>query len=70
MNRCLLAILLLASPAVAVQIPAGAELEIRVTGKIASETMHVHDPVSAVLIAPVMVDGRIALPLMARVTGE
>jgi hypothetical protein len=70
MSGCIFAILLLASPVFAVQIPAGAELEIRVTGKIASETMHVHDPVPAVLIAPVMVNGRVALPLMARVTGE
>jgi hypothetical protein len=70
MSPCNLSILLLASPLFAVQIPAGAELEIRLTGKIASETVRVNDPVPAVLIAPIMVDGRVALPLMARVTGE
>jgi hypothetical protein len=70
MKRFVLSTLLLASPVFAVQVPAGAELEIRITTKIASETMHVHDPVSAVLIAPVLVNGRITLPLMARITGE
>jgi len=67
-NRGLL--LLIASPLFAVRIPAGTELEIRITDKIASETMHPHDPVHAVLIAPVMVDGHVALPLMAIITGE
>jgi hypothetical protein len=63
-------IVLLASPLLAARIPAGTELEIRITDKIASETMHAHDPVHAVLIVPVMVDGHLALPLMANVTGE
>jgi hypothetical protein len=70
MKRFVLSTLLLAFPVFAVQVPAGAELEVRITTKIASETMHVHDPVSAVLIAPVLVNGRITLPLMARITGE
>ena len=69
MSRAVL-LLLVASPLFAVRIPAGTELEIRLTDKIASETMHPHDPVHAVLIAPVMVDGHVALPLMAIITGE
>ena len=69
MSRGLL-LLLIAPPLFAARIPAGTELEIRVTDKIASETMHAHDPVHAVLIAPVMVDGHVALPLMANITGE
>ncbi len=63
-------LVLIACPLFAARIPAGTELEIRLTDKIASETMHPHDPVHAVLIAPVMIDGRVALPLMANLTGE
>lgn len=62
--------LLVASPLFAARIPAGTELQIRITDKIAGETMRPHDPVHAVLIAPVIIDGRIVLPLMANVTGE
>jgi len=63
-------ILLLAFPLFAATIPAGTELEIRITDKIASESMHPHDTVHALLIAPVMLDGHVALPLMANITGE
>jgi hypothetical protein len=69
MKRALV-LVLVAAPVFAARIPAGTELEIRITDKIASETMHPHDAVHAVLIAPVLVDGKVALPLMANVTGE
>src|SRR5579885_3039780 len=62
--------LLVACPLFAARVPAGTELEIRITDKVASETMHPHDAVHAVLIAPVMLDGRVVIPLMANVTGE
>lgn len=58
-----------AAPILAARIPAGTALEIRLTDKIASETMHAGDVVHAVLISPVLLDGRVALPLMTRVTG-
>ena len=69
MNRAVL-LVVFAAPLFAARIPAGTELEIRITDKIASETMHPHDAVHAVLIAPVLVDGKVVLPLMANVTGE
>jgi hypothetical protein len=63
-------LLVIASPLFAARIPAGTELEIRITDKIASETMHPHDTIHAVVIAPLMVDGRVVVPLMANITGE
>jgi hypothetical protein len=54
----------------AAQIPAGAELSIRLTDKVASETPLPQPPVHALLIAPVIVDGNIALPAGAQLTGS
>lgn len=53
----------------AVQIPAGAELSVRLTDKVASETP-LPQPAHAFLIAPVLVDGNIALPAGAQLTGS
>jgi hypothetical protein len=57
-------------PLAAMRIPAGAELNIRLTDKVASETTAAHAVIHAVLISPVAVDGQIALPLGAQLTGE
>ncbi len=69
MKRGLTAFLLCALPLLGARVPAGTPLEIRLTDKVASETMHAGDAVHAVLIAAVILDGNVALPLMARVTG-
>ena len=60
--------LLAAAPLWAVQIPSGAELSIRLTDKVASEKP-LPQPVHAVLIVPVIVDGKIALPAGPQLTG-
>ena len=54
----------------AIQVPAGTELSIRFTDKVATETTQTHAAIHAVLIAPVILDGRIALPAGAQLTGE
>jgi hypothetical protein len=61
-------LLLAAAPLWAVQIPSGAELSVRLTDKVASEKP-LPQPVHAVLIAPVIVDGKIALPAAAQLAG-
>jgi LssY C-terminus len=58
-----------AAPLFAVQIPAGAELSIRLTDKVASEIPVPQPAVHAVVIAPVIIDGNIALPAGAQITG-
>ena len=55
--------------AYAAQIPAGAELSIRLTDKVASEAPLPQPPVHAVVIAPVIVNGNIALAAGAQLTG-
>jgi hypothetical protein len=59
----------MAAATYAAQVPAGTELHIRLTAKISSADAKVGDPVRAVLIAPVAVNGQIVLPPGAEVTG-
>ncbi len=54
----------------ATQIPAGTELSIRLTDKVATETTKPQTPVHAVLIVPVIADGKITLPLGVQLSGE
>jgi hypothetical protein len=60
---------LIALPALAAKIPAGTELSVRLTEKIASEATAAQT-LKAVVIAPVVLDGNIALPAGAELTGE
>ncbi|HWB98827.1 MAG TPA: LssY C-terminal domain-containing protein [Bryobacteraceae bacterium] len=48
-------------PALAVQVPAGTELKIRLKTKVSSNTSKAKDPVEAVLLEPVLVNGAFAL---------
>jgi hypothetical protein len=64
-----LTLLLLAVAAVAAEIPAGAEMHVRLKTKVAS-TSKPGDKVEAVLIAPVLTDGAVRVPAGAIVTGE
>lgn len=57
-------------PLAAVQIPAGTELNIRLTDKVASETTTAHTAIHAVLVNPVVVNGAMVVPLGAVLTGE
>jgi hypothetical protein len=59
---------LVASRMLAVQIPAGAELSVRLMDKVASETQS-QAAIHAVLIAPVIVDGNVAVSAGAQLTG-
>ncbi len=65
----LVIIALLAAPVFAVQIPPGSELSVRLTDKVASEAQTQPPAVHAVLIAPVIVNGAVALSAGAKLTG-
>ena len=54
----------------AVQIPAGTELTIRLTDKVASEVTPPPASIHAVLIVPAIAGGKILLPLGVQLTGE
>jgi len=53
----------------AVELPAGTSLSVRLTTGVSSRTSRAGDPVSAVLIAPVQVDGRTVLPAGSALRG-
>jgi len=53
----------------AVEIPAGTNLEVRLTAPVSTATSHVKDPVSAILIAPVLLPGGSAVAAGAVVEG-
>lgn len=61
-----------ASPgsAAAARIPRGAELMLRLQDRVASDSARVKDPVTAIVIAPVLVDGEIRVGAGARLHGE
>ena len=65
----LLGALALVSRLLAVEIPSGTELSIRLTNKVASEAPAPHPEVHAVLIAPVIANGNVALAAGAELTG-
>jgi hypothetical protein len=50
------------TPVFAVQIPAGTEISIRLTDKVSSEAVAPRDNVHAIVIAPVVIGGKIVLP--------
>src|SRR5689334_2277136 len=54
----------------AIQIPSGTELHVRLGSKISSADARAGTTVSAVLIAPVVIDGQIVIPPGAELTGE
>jgi hypothetical protein len=51
-------------------MPAGSEIQIRLKTKISTPTSKPKDPVEAVVIAPVMVEGQFAIPAGAVVRGD
>jgi len=62
--------LLFAAGLSAVQIPAGTELSIRLSDKIASEAKAQPASIHAVLIAPVILDGKVTISAGAELTGS
>jgi hypothetical protein len=56
-------------PAFGLQAPTGTEIQIRLKTKVATPTSKEKDPVEAVVIAPVMVDGKFLIPAGAEVRG-
>jgi hypothetical protein len=60
---------LFALPAMGARIPAGTELSVRLTEKVASEAAGAQS-LKAVVIAPVVAEGSIGLPAGAELTGE
>jgi hypothetical protein len=65
----MLAALLLASTAMAVELPAGTEIQIRLKTKVSTQTSKPQDAVEAVVIAPVMLGAQYAIPAGAIVRG-
>ena len=63
-------LLLLMCPLAIPQVPSGTQLHIRLTTTIGSYASKVGTPVPAVLIAPVMVDGRTVLPAGSTISGK
>ena len=58
-----------ALPVLAVEVPTGAELDVRLKTKIGSNTSKANDPVEAILIAPVLVNNKPVIPEGATVRG-
>ena len=56
-------------PALGLEAPAGATIEIRLTTKVSSQTSKPKDPVEGVVIAPVMAGAEFAIPAGALVRG-
>jgi hypothetical protein len=61
--------LLAAMPALALSVPAGTEVQIRLKTKVSTQSSHAKDAVEAVAIAPAMADGEFAIPAGAAVHG-
>jgi LssY C-terminus len=68
-NSAVLALLLFASPASALDVPTGTEIQVRLTAKISTDSAKANDPVEAVVIAPVTMHGQFVIPATAVVRG-
>src|SRR5258707_6771056 len=55
--------------AFAIDVPAGTDLQIRLTTKLSTQSSKLKDAVEAVVIAPVMVDNQFVIPAGAVVRG-
>lgn len=66
----LVAAVLSVLPAAALEVPAGTSIEVRLQTKVSTQSSKANDPVSAVVIAPVMTGGEFAVPAGAVVRGS
>jgi hypothetical protein len=69
MNRRVCIALLLAAQAFAARVPAGTELSVRLADKVATETIMASAVIHATVIAPVIIEGAIAIPAGAQLSG-
>src|SRR3954451_18818410 len=63
------AMLVLAAPAVAVQVPAGTEIQVRLIDKVSSAPAAPKSEIHAAVVARVVVDSAVALPAGLILTG-
>src|SRR5579884_3962173 len=68
--RIVVAVLVSAAIASCGEIPAGTEIQARLTTPVVASTAKADQKVEAVVIAPVMIDGRIVLSSGARLSGK
>lgn len=68
-SAAIAALFCLASPALAIQVPTGTEINLRLKTKISSSTAKLKDPVDAIVIQPVMAGGQFVIPAGAAVHG-
>jgi len=64
------ALLFLALPAFALDVPAGTEIQLRLKTKVSTQSSKAHDAVDAVILVPVMIGGQFAIPAGALLRGE
>jgi hypothetical protein len=64
-----LALVFFLPPVLAVELPAGTEISLRLKSKVASNGSKVKDPVEATVIQPVIVNGQFVIPAGATVRG-
>lgn len=69
-NRALLLSVLFAAAALATEIPAGTEMQIRLVTPLDTATAKAKKTVEAVLIAPVLADGSIVIPAGTKLLGQ
>src|SRR5262249_11876895 len=60
-------ILLFVLPLHAIQVPAATTIDVRLTTKISTQTAKVKDPVEAVVIAPIAINGECVIPSGAKI---
>ena len=60
----------LAAPAFAIPVPAGTEIDLRLKTKVASNSSKAKDPIDAIVIQPVVVNGQVVIPAGATVHGS
>lgn len=65
-----LAVICMACAAFAAELPAGSKIVIRLKTGVASNTAKAHDPVEAIVVQPVVLNGQSLIPLGAVVRGE
>src|ERR1041384_1176926 len=53
-----------------IELPAGTELQVRLETKLTSNTSKPNDSFEAVVIVPVMADGRIVVPAGTKIQGQ
>jgi hypothetical protein len=63
------ALFVMCSSALAVQLPAGTEIQLRLTTKVSTQSSKPNDKIEAVVISPVMASGQFAIPAGALVRG-